>query len=47
MLGSGDQISVFWPLQNQYFSRTVASICNNGQHVTQYDEDDVETLNER
>lgn len=40
----GDIISVFRPLENQYFPGTVDYVNLNGQHVIKYDDEDVETL---
>ena len=35
---TGDRISVYWPLENQYFPGTVNSIESNGFRVIQYDD---------
>lgn len=43
--GTGDRISVYWPLDDQYYSGTVNSIDPNGSHVIHYDDDEIETLN--
>lgn len=40
----GSLISEYWPLENQYYIRTLNAI-NDGKHIYMYDDDDVETLN--
>lgn len=41
---AGDRISVYWPLDEQYYSGTVDAIQPNGLHTIKYDDNDVETL---
>ena len=42
---SGDRISIFWPIDNRYYTGTVQSVESDGIRVVHYDDDDVEKLN--
>lgn len=43
-LEADNRIDVFWPLDNQFYSRTVRQIDSNGYHVLMYNDGDVDTL---
>lgn len=42
---TGDLISVYWPLENKYFTGTVKIFNSDRMRVIHYDDDDQETLN--
>lgn len=40
----GDRVEIFWTMDNMYYPGTVSQITESGEHVINYDDDDVETL---